>query len=127
MSDASLNDIYKLVGELTGTVRAMNGKVDDLKRDASEAEATSAAYRQGVRDELGKIVMRTTHLESDLASVKKKVDAQGEVTADVLALRERAIGAGTVGGWLVKLGIGVVAFAGWVLGIYTYLTGKPPP
>ena len=127
MSDASLNDIYKLVGELTGTIGAMNGTVDEMKRSMTASEATSADYRQGVRDELGKIVLRTTRLESDLASVKQKVDAQGAVTSDVMALRERAIGAGTVGRWLLKIGIGIVGFVGWALGLYTYLTGRPPP
>jgi hypothetical protein len=36
--------------------------------------------------------------------------------------RQQAQSAGTLGQWLIRLGIGVVAFAGWLIGIYTWLT-----
>ncbi|WP_394890108.1 hypothetical protein ACG873_32545 [Mesorhizobium sp. AaZ16] len=49
------------------------------------------------------------------------------VTEHVVALRQQAAGAGTLGHWLIKVGIDVVGFAGWLIGIYTYLTGRPPP
>lgn len=127
MTDASLNQIYKLLGELTGDVRAINGKVDDLKTDMSESEATSALYRQGVRDELGKIVLRTTHLESDMSTVKSNVDRMRGVTDDVEKMRERALGAGTLGRWLIRIGIGVVTFAGWAAAAYTWMFHRPPP
>jgi hypothetical protein len=127
MTDASLNQIYKLLGELTGDVRAINGKVDDLKTDMSESEATSAHYRQGVRDELGKIVLRTTHLESDMSTVKSNVDRMRGVTDDVEKMRERALGAGTLGRWLIRIGIGVVTFAGWAAAAYTWMFHRPPP
>ena len=28
---------------------------------------------------------------------------------------------------LIRVGIGVITVAGWIIGAYTYLTGKPPP
>jgi len=127
MTDASLNDIYHLVGELKGTVKGLHGKVDDLKKDMSDSEATSADYRAGVRDELGKLVMRTTHLEADVGAVKAKVDAHEKVTIEVTTLRSKAEGAGTLGRWLIRVGIGVVTAAGWIIGVYTWLTGRPPP
>jgi hypothetical protein len=47
---------------------------------------------------------------------------------EAVALTEgQASGAGTAGGWLLKIGIGVVASAGWLAAAYTYLTGRPPP
>lgn len=127
MSEASLNDIYKQVGELIGTVKGLGGKVDDLKHELAEAEATSAAYRQGVRDELAKLVVRATHLESDMSTVKERVEAHEKVTVEVKTLRSKAEGAGTLGRWLIRVGIGVVTVAGWIIGAYTWLTGRPPP
>jgi hypothetical protein len=42
-----------------------------------------------------------------------------------VALRQQAADAGTLRHWLIK--VGVVRFAGWLIGIYSYLTGRPPP
>lgn len=127
MTDASLNDIYRLVGELTGTVKGLDGKVDGLKKDVSDSEATSAAYRQGVRDELGKLILRTTHLETEMHSVKQKVDAQGIITEEVKVARDRVIFAGTLGRVLWSIGKGLLAAAAGAAGAWYALTGRPPP
>ena len=39
----------------------------------------------------------------------------------------QAKGAGTLGRWLIRVGIGIVTLAGWVIGVYTWVTGRPPP
>ncbi|NGO50408.1 DUF1515 domain-containing protein [Mesorhizobium camelthorni] len=129
-----MNEIYKILGELTGTVKAINEKVDELKKDMGESEVASTTSRANMHRRLDEAVLRTTHLESDVHSIKSKVegiedkvDGMETVTNDVVALRQQAAGAGTLGHWLIKIGIGVVAFAGWLVGIYTYLTGRPPP
>jgi hypothetical protein len=124
---ASLNEIYKMLGELTSTTRATNEKVDDLKREMADSEAVSATSRANVHRRLDEVVLRTTNLEVDVSTVKHKVEEMEAVTDDVVALRQQAHGAGTLGHWLIKVGIGVVAFAGWLIGIYTYITGRPPP
>jgi hypothetical protein len=125
--EASLNEIYKLVGELTSTTKAINDKVDDLKKDMGDSEVASATSRANVHRRLDEVVLRTTHLETDMLSVKNKVEGVEAVTEDVISLRQQALGAGTLGHWLIKIGITVVGFAGWAIGIYTYLTGRPPP
>jgi hypothetical protein len=71
--------------------------------------------------------MRTTHLEADMSSVKVKTEAIQSVTDDVVTLRRQAQGAGTLGRWLIRIGIGVVTAAGWLIGAFTYLTRRPPP
>lgn len=120
LSDTSLNKLYEAIGSLTAEVRA-------LRRDVSEDRKTSANHRQGVREELSNIIMRQTHIESDVMSLKNKVEGMEKVTVEVTTLRTKAEGAGTVGRWLLRAGIAIVSFAGWVVGIYTYLTGRPPP
>jgi len=69
---------------------------------------------------LDDLVMRTTHLESDLMSVKNQVKGVEQVTGDVKILRQQAQGAGTPGQWLIRFGMGVVGSAGWLVGLYTW-------
>lgn len=76
---------------------------------------------------LDDLVMRTTHLESDMSSTKHKLDRMEKVTVQVTTLRTKAQGAGTLGRWLIRLGIGIVTLAGWLIGAYTWMTGRPPP
>ena len=124
---ASLNDIHRTLGELTATVKAINDKVDDLKRDVSDSEDKSETSRANVHRRLDEVVLRTTHLETDVTGIKNKVEAVGAVTDNVKAMTLQAQGAGTLGHWLIKIGLGVIAAAGWLVGAYTYLTGRPPP
>ena len=124
---ASLNDIYRAVGELTATMKAINEKVDGLGKDMSDSEHASATSRANVHRRLDEVVMRTTHLEADVQSVKTKIERVEEVTDDVTQLRTKAAGAGTLGRWLIRIGIAVVGLAGWAVGIYTTYSGKPPP
>ena len=124
---ASLNDIYRAVGELTGTVKAINEKVDSLGKDMSDSEHASATSRANVHRRLDEVVMRTTHLEADVQAVKVKIERVEEVTDDVTQLRTKAAGAGTLGRWLIRIGIAVVGLAGWAVGIYTTDSAKPPP
>jgi hypothetical protein len=117
---AAMNELNRAIGELTAEVRG-------LRRDVQDDRAASADYRQGIRDELGKIVIRQTYLETDVTSIRAKVDDMEQVTVQVKTMTMRAEGAGTLGRWLIRIGIGVVTCAGWIIGAYTYLTGKPPP
>lgn len=117
MPDSELN---RLVGELTAEVRG-------LRRDVQEDRKISADYRQGMREEIANLVLRTTHLETDLMAVKKQSDAAAEVTDKIKIMKERAIGAGTLGRWLLAAGSGVLGAAGGAAAVYTWLTGRPPP
>lgn len=120
LRDNGLNRIYEAIGGLTSEVKA-------LRRDSSDDRTVSADHRQQVRQELTNLVIRTTHLEKDLLSVKKRVEDNEQVTVEVRTLRSKAQGAGTLGRLLIRFGIGLVAFVGWFVGVYTYLTGRPPP
>src|SRR5690554_5037484 len=115
-----MNELNRAIGELTAEVRG-------LRRDVQEDRQTSANHRQGVREELANIVLRQTHLEADVSSLKHKVEAHEQVTVEIKTLRTKAEGAGTVGRWLIRFGIGIVTLAGWIVGGYTWLTGRPPP
>lgn len=124
---ASLNQIHMMVGELTATAKATNEKIDKLTRDLSESDAKSDASRANVHRRLDEVVLRTSHLESDMQSVKNKVEDMEIITDDVARLRHQAQGAGTLGHWLIKIGLGVIWLAGVIVGAYTWLTGRPPP
>lgn len=119
MTDASLNELNRTIGELTAEVRG-------LRRDAQDDRKIAADHRQSVREELSNMVLRQTHIESDVATLKNKVAAHERVTVEVKTLRTKAEGAGTLGRWLIRLGIGIVTVAGWIIGAYTWLTGRPP-
>lgn len=56
-----------------------------------------------------------------MPSVKNRVEAHEKVTVEVTTLP------GTPGRWLVRIGIGVVTAAGWLIGAYTLMIGRPPP
>lgn len=131
---ASVNDIYKLVYELNGSVKSLSGemkalnqKVDDLKADMSASEEASATSRANVHKRLDDIVTRTGHLETDVTVMKETLDKVEGVSDGVVAMRQQATGAGTLGRWLISLGFGIVWLASVLAGAYTYLTGRPPP
>jgi hypothetical protein len=124
---ASLNEIYKLVGELTGAVKAIESGIADIKQDIAASEMTSSSSRAGIHRRLDEQLMRLTNVEADIGNLKNKVTDMENVTVEVKTIRAKAQGAGTLGFWLVKVGIGVVGLAGWLVGLYTWLTGRPPP
>jgi len=99
------------------------GKLEGIEDRLERADVSRATIHQ----RLDEVVMRTTHVESDLSTLKHRTDAMQDVTEDMRSLREKAMGAGTAGRYLIRIGIAIVTFAGWALGIYTWLTGRPPP
>lgn len=99
------------------------GKLDGIEdRLRHQDESRAKLYNR-----LDDLVLRTTHLESDMSTVKNRVEAHEKVTVEVTTLRTKAAGAGTLGRWLLRIGIGVVTAAGWLIGAYTWITGRPPP
>ncbi len=99
------------------------GKIEGIEDRMERAESS----RAGVHRRLDDLLQRTAHLEGEVASTKSKVEDMEKVTIEVTTLRTRAQGAGTLGRWLVRLGIGIVTVAGWLIGAYTWMTGRPPP
>lgn len=124
---ASLNDIYRSVGELTGIVKGLADKIEENERRAAESVRRADESRANVHRRLDDQVMRLTHMESDVTSLKNKVEGMEKVTVQTTTLITKAEGAGTLGRWLVRVGIGVVTAAGWLIGVYTWITGRPPP
>lgn len=117
---ANLNQLFEAIGSLTAEVQG-------LRRDVQEDRKAAASYRAVVREEISGLVVRATRLEADMAAVSGRVEAMRRVTDDVVELRARAAGAGTLGRWLVRIGIAVVTLAGWAVAALDWLTGRPPP
>lgn len=110
------SNVQRDIGAILATLKA----IEDRLERADESRA-------GMHRRMDEIVLRTTHLEADVGSIVKKVDDMEKVTVEVTTLRTKAQGAGTLGRWLIRLGIGIVTAAGWMIGAYTWLTGRPPP
>jgi hypothetical protein len=127
MTETSLNDIYKSVGELTGAVKSLGEKIEANEHRNVTAIAEANKSRAEVHRRLDDLVDRTSRLEGDTAIMAKTVAGVQAVTDDVKAMRERARGAGTLGQWLIKFGGWLLGAAATVVSFYTYLTGRPPP
>lgn len=123
----SLNEVYKAIGSLTAEVAGMRKDLQESEARSAESTRRADESRANVHRRLDEVVMRTTHLESDVASTKNKIEAMEKVTVEVTTLRAKAEGAGTLGRWLIRIGISVVTVAGWIAATYTWLTGRPPP
>lgn len=117
---AAMNELNRAIGELTAEVRG-------LRRDVQDDRTTSANHRQGVREELSNIVLRQSHIETDMLALKNKVEGMEEVTIQVKTLSHKAEGAGTLGRLLLKLGGWLLSAAGGFAAAWTLLTGRPPP
>lgn len=124
---ASLNDIYKNLGELTTAVKGLAEKIDGNERRNSEAIRKADQSRANVHRRLDDISDRTAHLEYQVGEMTGRVGQMQKVTDGVKELHQRAQGAGTLGQWAIKIGIGVVMVIGWAVAGYTWLTGRPPP
>lgn len=99
------------------------GKLDGIEDRLDRQDESRAALHHRLDD----LVMRTTHLESDMSSVRNKVDGMEKVTVEVTTLRTKAQGAGTLGRWLLYLGGLLLSAAGGAAAVWTMITGRPPP
>lgn len=124
---ASLNDIYKSIGELTSTVKALAQRIDENEQRNVAAIAQANESRANVHRRLDDLVLRTTNLEADAHATKVKVEEIQAITDGVESMTQRALGAGTLGRWLIKLGGWVISGAAGFGAAYTWLTGRPPP
>jgi hypothetical protein len=98
-------------------------KLEDIQRRMDHADDSRSSIHEGMNS----IVLRVSHIEADLTTVKRKVEGVEQVTEDVKKMRERAFGAGTFGVWLWRVGGVVISFAAGLAAAYTWLTGRPPP
>lgn len=133
MSDGGA-DINRALGVLMGKVNAIGEQLTQTRHDMTTSEKKSDESRGNmhrrldeVRSEIYGLKMTSANQAAAIEGLKGSVAEMQAVTDDVKALRQQAQGAGTLGQWLIKIGIAVLAVAGWVVSAYTYLTGRPPP
>lgn len=127
MTEINLNEIYKAIGKLTEAVESMRRQIADNEKRNADSVRQADESRANVHRRLDDIIARTTHLERDMVSVKEKVDGVQHVTDDIKVMRQQAVGAGTLGVWIWKVGGWVIATAAGFMAAYTWLTGRPPP
>jgi hypothetical protein len=101
------------------------GKLESIEDRLERADDSRALMHQ----EINQLVLRTTHVESDQLTIKAQLSKLQLVTDDVIVLRTKAQGAGTLGRWLIKIGIGIITVAGWLVAakdqIIAWLYTKP--
>lgn len=114
MSDSS--SIERQLGILIGKVEGIADRLDQADRS-----------RAAMHHEINTLVLRATHLETEMHSTKLRVEKIGRVTDDVETMRDKALGAGAAGQWIVRIAIGAVGLAGWAMAAYAWLLGRPPP
>lgn len=123
MSDASLNDVYKLVGELNGTAKSMVARMD--KADESRTKMHARMDQMAERE--ARIEGDVKALGTRVGSIEAKVDAQQAITDVVKTARDHAVVAGRLGMILWKIGRFLLAAAAGAATYWYSMTGKPPP
>jgi DNA anti-recombination protein RmuC len=127
-------DINRALGVLIGKVDEIGKQLAATRQDMTESEKKSDESRgnmhrrlDSVRTEMHEMKMTTASQAVAIDDLKESVAEMQTVTDDVKTMRQQAQGAGTLGHWLIRIGVGVLALAGWAVSVYTYLTGRPPP
>lgn len=127
-------DINRALGVLIGKVDEIGKQLAATRQDMTESENKSDESRgnmhrrlDSVQSEIHDLKMTTASQAAAIDDLKESVSEMQTVTDDVKTMRQQAQGAGTLGQWLIKIGIAVLAMAGWIATAYTYLTGRPPP
>jgi hypothetical protein len=117
----SLNEINRTLGVIIGRLDSVDRTLVGIQKDMGESETKSDASRVGMHRRLDEVVLRTSHLESDVMGVKRDLGevATGlgdvkTVTDEVKAWKQRGIGA------LFVTGIASAAIGGIVVGFVTY-------
>lgn len=133
MSDGG-GDINRALGVLIGKVDEIGKQLAETRQDMTASEKKSDESRgnmhrrlDSVRTEMHELKMTTASQAVAIDDLKVSVAEMQTVTDDVKTMRQQAQGAGTLGKWLIKIGVAVIAAAGWMATAYTYLTGRPPP
>lgn len=122
-----LDDISEAIG-------ALRSEVGALHRGLEKSERTAQEHRKGVHRRMDDLVGEVSDVKETVAAATGSIETlKGEVTKikgvtdDVERMRQRAIGAGTLGKWLWSVGYIVMGAAGGFAGAIAFLTGRPPP
>lgn len=116
-----------LLGGLSADVKNIGKQVVQIRDDMKESQQKADQSRANVHRRLDEYGDRTAQLENAIKYLGDEVGDMKSVTDDVVAMREQARGAGSLGMGLLRVGKYVLAFAGWAVGVYYYFTGRPPP
>lgn len=120
--------------EISLAIGDMGAKIDGLTRALQQSEKRAAVHRAGVHRRMDEVVGDLTEVRekvavatTSIAAVQQEVTKIKGVTDDVEKMRQRAIGAGTLGLWLWRAGYALMGAAAGFAGAIAFLTGRPPP
>ncbi|HEV2502314.1 MAG TPA: DUF1515 family protein [Mesorhizobium sp.] len=122
-----LDDISEAIGGLRADMKALYRLFETSERRALD-------HRKGVHRRMDDLVGEVSDVKETVAAatgsidtLKAEVTKIKDVTDDVERMRQRAIGAGTLGKWLWRAGYVIMGAAGGFAGAIAFLTGRPPP
>jgi len=127
MTEGSLPEIFRALGTLTNEVKNLGQKIDKAEEKAGEDNRRAEQHRATMHRRVDELVDEVGDMKTSVAVLTKDVAAAKAVTDDVVKLGNQAQGAGTAGRVLIKVGIGIVGAVGYAVGLYSWLTGRPPP
>ena len=90
---ASLNDIYKAIGELTSEVTSLRRDLQEAERNAVDSARRADQHRTVLHRRMDEIVDRTGTLEGDMRIINKTVMEVKEVTDEVTRWKIAGMGA----------------------------------
>ena len=90
---ASLNDIYKAIGELTSEVTSLRRDLQEAERNAVGSARRADQHRTVLHRRMDEIVNRTGTLEGDMRIINKTVMEVKEVTDEVTRWKIAGMGA----------------------------------
>lgn len=100
--------------------------VSKLSEIAADLKAASES-RKKVYDNQESLSKQMVGLDWRIQTLEKEVAAFAPTSREYERFRERAIGAGTLGRWLWRLGGLLISAAAGAAAAWTTLTGRPPP
>ena len=120
-------NVERTLGLLLAKVEGIERHLVQVRDDMHDSEQKSDTSRANVHRRLDEATNRMGILEGSVAAIESTIAEVQSVTDDVKKMREQARGAGTMGKVLMRIGIALLAAAGWLAAAYTQMTGRPPP
>lgn len=105
-------------------------KLDTIIKQLGEFakdQATAGESRKRQYESQEKMSREMLDISYRLQTVEKQVEAFAPTSREYEQMRDRAIGAGTLGRWLWRIGGLLISAAAGAAAAWTTLTGRPPP
>lgn len=111
------------LASLEAKLDAQQSTLAALTRQDEEASRGRSRIYEGI-EQIRLTLVTVNHRLDGLEATDRSISP---TITEIRQLRERAVGAGTLGRWLWALGATLIGVAGWLAAAWTWMTGRPPP